>query len=130
MPTTLHVVIQELCPHDQNIHHAELLDLVRALECFRHAVFHVDSASAIATFQEAFTLQTRQLHRHPQPALCRRIRNLPHVDVNRVVKIKGHDNPHSLPDLQCYHALGNAAADKAAEDVCLTCYSALTTPWL
>ena len=53
MPTTLHVVIQELCPREQNIHHAELQALIRAQECFRHAVCHVDSSSAIATFRDA-----------------------------------------------------------------------------
>lgn len=75
MPPTLHVVIQELCPQEQNIHHAELLATIRAQECFRHdhAIIHVDSASAIATYQGAFDIHGRMLHRHPYPSLCRRI---------------------------------------------------------
>ena len=33
-PSTLHVIVQELCPQAQNIHHAELREVVRANEYF------------------------------------------------------------------------------------------------
>ena len=55
MPPTLHVIVQELCPQAQNIHHAQLRAVVRASELFCHAVIHVDSSSAIATFEAAQT---------------------------------------------------------------------------
>ena len=47
-----------------------------------------------------------------------------------MVKIKGHADPSTLSDLECYHALGNIQADKAAEAACLQSHSALTQPWL
>ena len=129
-PDTFSVVLQELCPNEQNIHHAELRAIVRAQECFQHAIIHSDSASAIATFRQAWTICGAQLHKHPQPALCHRIQQLRYHHDNHLVKIKGHVDPNTLPDLECYHALGNATADRAAEDVCLRCYQTLTDQWL
>ena len=129
-PTTLCVVLAELCPNEQNIHHAELRAIVRAYECFQHAIIHSDSASAIATFQQARTLGRLQMHKHPQPALCCRIQRIGNWDTNQLVKIKGHADPQDLPDLESYHALGNATADRAAEEVCLRSYPALTDSWL
>lgn len=54
------------------------------------------SAAAIATFGHAAKCVGSKLHKHPQPALCHRIRNLSNSHVNKVVKIKGHDDPYSL----------------------------------
>ena len=123
-------MIQELCPQEQQIHHAELLAIIQAQESFSHAISHSDSASAIATFHAAPMVQGKDLHRHPYPDLCQRIADLPFRDCNRVVKIKGHVSPAMLSDLQCYHALGNAAADQAAEAACLRTHTALTDTWL
>ena len=53
VPSTFHVVIQELCPQEQQIHHAELLAIIRAQESFSHVIIHSDSASAIATLHAA-----------------------------------------------------------------------------
>lgn len=128
-PTTLHVILQELCPREQNIHHAELRGLVRAHELFRHAIIHVDSSSAIATFKNAVRIRGKQLHRYVQPALRARIQRLDSLEVNQIVKIKGHDNSASLPDLDCYHSLGNAVADRAAVEVCCRLLPALTDSW-
>ena len=128
-PTTLHVVLQELCPQSQDIHHAELRSLIRAQELFRHAIIHVDSSSAIATFQTSLHTVGHEFHGHAQPALGRRIQQLPNVICNRVVKIKGHADLHSLLDLECYHSLGNSLADFAAVEVCTTQLPALTQEW-
>ena len=128
-PTTLHVILQELCPQSQDIHHAELRSLIRAQELFRHAIIHVDSSSAIATFQSSLDTAGHQFHGHAQPTLGRRIQNLPNVAYNRVVKIKGHAELHSLPDLECYHSLGNSLADRAAVEVCTTQLPVLTQDW-
>lgn len=46
-PVTFHVVLQELCPQAQDIHHAELRALIRAQEFFAHVVIYVDSSSAV-----------------------------------------------------------------------------------
>ena len=129
VPPTLHVIIQELCPQAQTIHHAELRAIVRASELFRHAVIHVDSSSAMATFEAASSVHGVHLHRHPFPELCLRIQHLVHAHTNRLVKIKAHTKPGELPDLQCYHALGNMIADKAASAVCTSCHPPLTDAW-
>ena len=128
-PPTLYVIVQELCPQAQSIHHAELRAVVRASEYFCHAVIHVDSSSAIATFEAARTVHGVHLHRHPHPELCLRIQQLAHADSNRLVKIKAHTNPQDLPDLLCYHALGNMVADRAAAEVCNSCHPLLTNAW-
>lgn len=91
---------------------------------------HVDSASAIASFRAAHLVSGRALHRHPYPPLCKRIADIPHREHNQIVKIKGHACAAQLNDLECYHALGNAAADRAAEEVCRSCYKHLTDTWL
>ena len=70
MPQTFPVAIQELCPNEQNMHHAELRAVARAQECFRRAIIHADSSSAIDTFRDAATVQGTQLHKPPQPALA------------------------------------------------------------
>ena len=128
-PPTLHVIVQELCPQAQNIHHAELRAVVRASEYFCHAVIHVDSSSAIATFEAARSVHGVHLHRRPHPELCLRIQQLVHADSNQLVKIKAHTNPQDLPDLPCYHALGNMVADRAAAEVCNSCHPLLTNVW-
>ena len=128
-PPTLHVIVQELCPQAQNIHHAELRAVVRASEYFSNAVIHVDSSSAIATFEAARTVHGVHLHRHPHPELCCQIQQLNHVETNRLVKIKAHTKPQDLPDLLCYHALGNMIADRAAAEVCTSCHPTLTDEW-
>ena len=123
------MVLQELCPQNQDIHHAELRSLIRAQELFRHAIIHVDSSSAIATFQKSLHTVGHEFHGHPQPALGRRIQQLPNVIYNQVVKIKGHADSHSLTDLECYHSLGNSLADFAAVQVCTIQLPALTQEW-
>ena len=69
------------------------------------------------------------LHRHPHPELCLRIQQLAHANANRLVKIKAHTTPSDLPDLLCYHALGNMVADQAASEVCNSCHPLLTDAW-
>ena len=76
LPTTLHVILQELCPREENIHHAELRALVRAQELFRYAIIHTDSSAAISTFSEAVHCLAGALRKHPQPGLCNRICNI------------------------------------------------------
>lgn len=49
--------------------------------------------------------------------------------MNRIVKIKGHAQSALLPDLECYHSLGNAVADRAADEVCRQLLPALTDKW-
>ena len=44
--------------------------------------------------------------------------------------IKGHAELHRLPDLECYHSLGNSLADHAAVEVCTTQLPALTQAWV
>ena len=129
-PNTLHVILQELCPQGQDIHHAELRSLIRAQELFRHAIIHVDSSSAIATFQASLNTAGHQFHSHAHPLLGRRIQNLSNVASNKVVKIKGHAELHRLPDLECCHGLGNSLADHAAVEVCTTQLPALTQEWV
>ena len=128
-PPTLHVIIQELCPQAQTIHHAELRAVVRASELFRHAVIHVDSSSAISTFVAAPSVKGVHLHRHPHPELCLHIQQLVNAHTNRIVKIKAHTKPGELTDLLCYHALGNMVADQAASEVCTSCHPLLTDAW-
>ena len=129
IPPSLHVIVQELCPQAQNIHHAELRAVVRASEYFCHAIIHVDSSSAIATFEAAWSVHGVHLHRHPHPELCLRIQQIAHADSNQLVKIRAHTKPQELPDLLCYHALGNMVADRAAAEVCNTCHPLLTNVW-
>ena len=130
MPPTLHVVIQELCPQAQSIHHAELRAIVRPEECFCHAVIHVDSSSAMSTFVSAQQVHGVRLHKHPHPELCLQIQQLHNSACNRLEKIKAHTIPQDLPDLLCYHALGNMVADRAASAVCTSCHPTLTGEWM
>ena len=114
MPSSLHLISHSLGSGSQTIHRAELLALVRVMEEFAGVVLHVDSASALRAWEKSMSWQAEDLHSVRDLDLVLRLRAIPHRDCNLVVKIKAHLDPGSLPDLDCYHALGNALADHGA----------------
>ena len=129
LPPTLHVVSRAMCQGPQGIHRAELLALVRVSETFSGIIIHADSASALAAYHQAPLLLDHQLHSQKHLDLILRIRNIPHLDSNLAVKIKAHQEPGALADLDCYMALGNCLADRAANEAFSTCASALVRDW-
>ena len=127
-PASLHLISHALGTGAQTIHRAELLALVRVMEEFAGVIVHVDSASALRAWECATSWLPGELHPLRDLDLILRLRAIPHLGCNLAVKIKAHLEPCELPDLECYHALGNAMADRGAADA-LKLLPALTNDW-
>ena len=115
-PPSLHLISHAMGSGAQTIHRAELLALVRVMEEFAGIIVHVDSASALRAWEKAVSWLPEDLHPLRDLDLILRLRSIPHLGCNLAVKVKAHLDPGALPDLECYHALGNALADKGASD--------------
>ena len=129
IPPTLHTISQAMCTGPQSIHRAELFALVRVAETFSGVTIFADSASALSAYHRAPTLALHELHSQPHLDLVLRLRQIPHLHSNLACKIKAHQIPASLPDLDCYLALGNEMADRAANAAFDTCAGPLVADW-